>query len=131
MAYITWKTFYSVGDEALDREHQKIIALVNELYVAIAVGAVDVKKNRILDALVQYASDHFQHEEQLLRECNYPNFESHKALHNDMRQRTLEFHKNLNSVEGPELLAFLKQWWINHIQAEDKQYSPYMSVVAR
>ena len=34
-------------------------------------------------------------------------------------------------VTGRDLLSFLKEWWINHIQAEDKCYVPYLSAAAR
>jgi hemerythrin len=30
-------------------------------------------------------------------------------------------------MTGRDLLVFLKEWWCNHIQEQDKKYAPYMS----
>jgi hemerythrin len=58
----------------------------------------------------------------------YPDFARHKVLHDKMRQETIAWRDNATVVTGRELLLFLKEWWCNHIQVEDKQYSPYMAV---
>ena len=38
----------------------------------------------------------------------------------------LELRANFSRVKATELLCFLKEWWTNHIQAEDKSYAPYL-----
>lgn len=130
-AYIAWKPYYSVGDPALDDEHQQIIKLIDELYASMAASQENAKTRVILDRLVRYTMTHFQHEEQAMQACDYPDFEAHKAVHDRMRQRTLDLRANVSLVMGRDLLYFLKDWWTNHIQAEDKEYAPYMGVVAR
>jgi hemerythrin-like metal-binding protein len=130
-AYITWKPYYSVGDPALDVEHQEIIKLIDELYVSMATRRENVKTKEVLERLIQYTFTHFKHEEEAMRECGYPNLADHKAVHDRMRQQTLDLRENIGLVMGRDLLHFLKDWWTNHIQAEDRQYAPYMGVAAR
>jgi hemerythrin-like metal-binding protein len=125
---ISWKPYYSVNNTELDNEHQKILRCVAELQDAI-VGGYDAAQIRsILDFLVEYASTHFQHEEAIMWECEFPDLDEHRLIHNRMRQRTLELREESVHVSGQELLRFLKEWWIDHIQMEDKKYAPYMSV---
>jgi hemerythrin-like metal-binding protein len=58
----------------------------------------------------------------------YPGLAEHKALHDKMRQKTLDFRDSADFVTGHNLLAFLKEWWLGHIQAEDKKYAPYLAL---
>jgi hemerythrin-like metal-binding protein len=124
--YVAWKPFYSVGDSSLDAEHQEILKLIDELYAEMAPGKENPKTKKLLDRLVQYTVTHFQHEERIMQEASYPGLAAHKIEHERMRQRTLELRSDFSQVKATELLRFLKHWWTNHIQAEDKSYSPYL-----
>jgi hemerythrin len=33
-------------------------------------------------------------------------------------------------VTARDVLVFLKDWWLGHIQGEDKKYAPYLQAVA-
>ena len=37
------------------------------------------------------------------------------------------WRSHANLVMGQDLLRFLKEWWITHIQEEDQQYAPYLA----
>jgi hemerythrin len=130
-AYVTWKYHYSVGDEALDAQHQQIIAIINELHEAMQQKVDHTVVAPLLDRLVQYTIDHFRQEEECMLAHRYPDFAQHKALHDKMRQDTLAWRDNVDLVTGRDLLIFLKEWWCNHIQQQDKRYTPYLKAVAR
>jgi hemerythrin len=129
--YIAWKPFYSVGEHSIDDQHMQIIAMINELFAAVVAHKTDVDLKEIMDRLVQYTLTHFQHEEQMMRDWGYPELASHLVLHEQLRRRTLDLRNNITLVTGREVLAFLKDWWCNHIQDEDKAYSPYRGALAR
>ncbi len=124
--YIAWREEYSVGDPSLDAEHQQIIDSINDLYAAMNGPADGVAKKCALDKLGRYTRDHFDHEEKVLRSVGYPDFAAHKALHDDMRRRTLGLQSHLSLVTARDVILFLKDWWLNHIQAEDKKYAAYV-----
>ena len=126
--YVTWKPYYSVGEDSLDTQHKVIIGLINELYVSLAAGGENAKTKEILDQVVRYTFTHFEHEEQIMGECGYAELDAHKAVHDRMRQRTLDMRTNIDCVAGRDLLHFLKDWWTNHIQEKDKAYTPYLQV---
>jgi hemerythrin len=126
--YITWNDFYSVGDPSIDAQHSQIIGVINELYDAMQKGKDrDVLKS-ILDRLLQYTIAHFNHEENIMQECGYPDFDQHKKLHDKLRQKTIDWRENVSLVTGHDLLRFLKEWWTGHIQGNDKKYSPYLEM---
>ena len=130
MAYVVWKKFYSVNDPLLDAEHKQIIENISELYTAMNGPTDGEATRRVLDRLVQYTRDHFEHEEKVMKAVGFPNFDAHKALHDNMRQRTIGLRTHLSLVTARDMLAFLKDWWLNHIQGEDKQYAVYLEAVA-
>ena len=52
-------------------------------------------------------------------------------MHDKMRQRTIGLRDNAGLVTGRDLLVFLKEWWCNHIQEQDKKYAPYVSQLVK
>ena len=124
--YVAWKPHYSVGDSSLDAEHQEILKSIDELYAGVTAIKDNAKTKKLLERLVQYTFNHFQHEERIMQEASYPKLAAHKLEHERMRQRTLELRANFSQVKAADLLRFLKEWWTNHIQAEDKSYAPYL-----
>jgi hemerythrin-like metal-binding protein len=128
--YITWKDYYSVNDPSLDAEHKQIIECINDLYSALESPNAGAVTKQVLDQLVEYTQAHFAHEEKRMKEVGFPTFDAHKALHDNMRQRTIGLRTHLNLVTARDALIFLKDWWIDHIQGEDKLYSSYMPTLA-
>ncbi len=126
MATITWKEFYSVGDPSIDAQHQQIVGIINDLFDAMEKKSAQEVVKPILDRLVKYTFEHFKHEEEVMAAAEYPDLVEHKALHDKIRQKTLDLQENADFVTGHNLLAFLKDWWLGHIQTEDKKYAPYL-----
>jgi hemerythrin len=128
--YIQWKDYYSVNDPVLDAEQKQVIDCINELHAAWQDPTQGMVTKRVLDKLVQYTQSHFKHEEDRLKEADFPHFAAHKALHEDMKRRTIGLRTHLTLVTGRDVLVFLKDWWLEHIRGEDKLYSSYMLSVA-
>ena len=127
--YVTWKDFYSVGDPSIDAQHKQILGTINELYEAMQIGKDRAVLKPLLDRLLQYTHAHFEHEEQVMQEHAYPDFAQHKALHDKIRKKTTDLREHAYLVTGQDLLRFLKEWWVGHIQGQDKNYSPYLEAI--
>jgi len=124
--YVVWRDFYAVGDPSLDAQHKQILATINELYEAMQEGKDRAALTCILDALVQYTLVHFEHEEQLMQEHGYPDVAQHATLHEKLRERTIDWRRRAHLATGHDVLQFLKEWWVGHIQGVDKKYTPYL-----
>jgi hemerythrin len=127
--YVEWKPFYSVGDAGLDDEHKRLLSIIDDLHTAIHAGNEREEVQVVLDSLTQYTMSHFDHEEQVMRSCGYPRFDAHRGMHEEMRRRTLELKTTPDLVAARDLLQFVRNWWVRHIQNQDKDYSPYIDAV--
>lgn len=128
--YAAWKNQYSVGDDSIDAQHKQVLATISELHAAIQASHENEALQQHLDRMINYTITHFKHEEQKMQACGFPDIENHKVLHDTMRRRTEDLRRNMTLVTGRDLLRFLKDWWINHIQGEDQCYVPYLSAAA-
>lgn len=82
-----------------------------------------------LEELVSYTKYHFEREEKLMSENDYPDFEAHKAQHEQMIAQVEEFVQLYNEKGHDalnEIVEFLTGWLINHINGTDKQYSEHL-----
>ncbi len=124
--FITWKSYYSVNDPELDAEHRQIIDCINRLYVSLDDPSQGLVTKQVLDTLVKYTHEHFDHEEKRMQEAGFTGFAAHKELHDDMRRRTQGLRTHLTLVTARDVLGFLKTWWVDHIQGEDKLYASFL-----
>lgn len=130
MTMIVWSDDYSVGIQEIDEQHKRLIALINELYTAVAQKQNHAQLSRILDGLVEYTKIHFAVEECLMRLFDYKDYTAHKAIHDDIVDKVLAFQIRFRSGDetvGMQLLMFLQDWLINHIQKVDTLYSAHLT----
>ncbi len=129
MALITWGSEFSVGINSIDEQHKKLVGYVNELNDAMAQGKGKDVLEKILGSLVDYTKTHFAHEERLFKAHAYPEGSTHKAKHDELTKKVIQFQKDLHdgkTVMSVEIMAFLKDWLLNHIKGTDMKYSPYL-----
>ena len=126
---IQWKNEYSVGIQQIDNDHKKLISLLNQFSIAYDYAMSESFEKEALNELVSYTKYHFEREEQLLLENNYPDFEAHKAQHMLMIAQVEQFvllynEKGHDALD--EISSFLTDWLINHINGTDKKYSKHL-----
>ena len=127
--YVEWKDEYSVGIDSIDRQHKKLIALINSLQTAVNYSAGAEYEQEALDELVDYTKTHFGYEEELMEKNGYPDFTTHRAEHELMIARVeqvLAEYKRNPDTAMQNAIDFLRDWLINHINGTDKQYSKFL-----
>lgn len=129
--YAPWKSSYSVGDESIDAQHKQVLAIISDLHAAIQSGREYGGLAETLDRMIAYMTTHFKHEEEKMRACGFPDLQNHKAEHDQMRRRMEDIRKNVALVTARDLLRFLRDWLVDHLQAEDQCYVPYLSAASR
>ncbi len=129
MSIIVWRDVYATGINVLDNEHKKLIEQINIVYTAIRDKKGSEVVNDVLAALEQYTIDHFQHEEKLLTEFQYPDLEEHLAKHKELFE-ALRLKKEQAAADpdkmAAELLKFMREWLMNHILVTDKAYGNFL-----
>ncbi len=124
--FYEWNDDLSVGVPSIDRQHKVLIALINDLHIAIDAGKGSDAAKFILKKLVNYAKAHFIYEESLFTRLNYSATEEHLASHKKIEAQLselMEKSKSSNFDLSEELMIFLKNWLNNHILKEDMGYS--------
>jgi len=129
MSQFIWDTKYSLNITELDRQHQRLFALFNELFDAIQDGHGDVVVGKVLTGLVDYTVYHFETEEKLFQQHGYGDEAAHRAEHAKLTEQAKELVRRQQSGEAKVTLATLKflfDWLNNHILGSDKKFAPFL-----
>jgi len=130
MSIFTWSDDLSVGVQAFDNQHKRLIALINELHDAMAAGKGSTVLGSILSELADYTAYHFKAEEAIFEKYGYPGLGSHRASHDDLTRKVLDFKSQFEAgkaVLSMEIMKFMTDWLTNHILGEDKAYTAYLN----
>lgn len=125
-----WNTSYATGIGSIDAQHQTLFQIGNKLHEAMIEGQGKTVVGPILDRLLRYTAGHFAHEERLMRLHDYPELAAHKAQHDALTRQVLEFQAKFQSGQATmtvQLLHFLKNWLVDHIQGSDRKYTPFLA----
>ncbi|MBL8450150.1 MAG: bacteriohemerythrin [Dechloromonas sp.] len=122
-----WNRNFETGIDLIDRQHKRLVELLNILVGHIAFQSDAPTLNKIFDELKDYTIVHFTAEEKLWREYFGDDAweEWHKHAHVDFVQKVLEI-KSRESEETTdqvieEIVTFLTHWLALHIIESDKR----------
>jgi len=130
MSLMTWNSSLSVKVQLFDDQHIKLVAMVNDLYDAMKEGNGNEVLGKILQGLIGYTSSHFSDENRLMVANAYPDAAAHKAEHKRFVKQVLEIQQQYSSgqaVQTLEVLLFLKEWLMKHIQGDDRKYGAFLN----
>ncbi len=129
MEYVTWKNEYSVGESFLDAQHKGLFEIVDRLYSAMNSGKGNEITGSILLELERYSIFHFTEEEKFMNQVGFPNLENHKAEHRKFIEEVSAFKSDMKEGKigiSYNLLKFLEDWLIAHIQNSDAEYCRFI-----
>ncbi len=121
MPLIVWSESLSVYVSEMDDQHKVLFNFTNELYDAVMSAKKDTLGN-VLSGMVNYTVYHFSTEEQLMEKYAYPDMQQHRDAHAAFTERVMNYFDQYQNGAGSDMegvLAFLKDWWINHIMETD------------
>lgn len=125
MAIFCWKEEYGVGNSTIDRQHQYLFTLANNLVAS--QGQAEVTNNAM--KLFRYVREHFSDEEAVMRKTGYPEYQEHVAMHEALITQlslvSTDICKDQWSMD--ELNEFMTQWLLVHIVEEDAKIGRYIA----
>ena len=130
MAYIEFERHLSVGNPAMDEQHREIFQLLNDLVDADEYGFSREKIQDTLGRIKRYTKFHFVSEERFMESIEYSGINEHTSLHRECTSEILDLENRYRSGEDvpvSEILDYLRDWFLNHIEETDKLYSPEKS----
>lgn len=125
--YINWTEKNEFGIPIIDEQHRGLVSAVNTLYVFMRHKKGKIALGPIISTFEQYIRLHFFTEEALLRLSEFPGAEDHRKSHRALLKTASQVIKESRKLEdAQQLLSFLKTWWLDHINEEDRAFAPHV-----
>lgn len=123
-----WNDRLETKIKMIDDEHQILVDKINKLVAALEVHLVDHDNKKLLesfDDMASYTIEHFTDEERFMQSFQYPQFESHKKIHEKLLNEVGNFRDQItkNALDHKILVNFLRNWLVSHIMGVDMQYA--------
>src|SRR5450830_591333 len=118
---VEWEDAYKIGHEVIDRQHQRLFELTNALMTARGVG--DLRHSMVL--LYKHTREHFDLEEYLMRQLQYPDLNPHIETHDNLLSRLNEVSEEVGRghVNRCALIQLMGDWALHHIPNEDAKFA--------
>jgi hemerythrin len=129
MALIEWNGNLSLGIASIDKQHRKLVEMINELNAAMLEGRGKEALSRIINGLADYTKTHFATEETYFQQFGYTEGTGHKAQHDHFANKVLEFRSEFERGRlglSVKVMQFLSNWLQEHIKGSDKKYAPFL-----
>lgn len=128
MPYLKWKAKLSLGLTQIDEQHHSLVDILNKLHHALMDEHNQELTEKIISDLNHFVKTHFETEERLFRELDYPDATQHMEEHDFFRKQLAEFEKSCK--EGDITLLYpmmnmIKEWMVKHILVIDRKYAPF------
>ncbi len=121
---IVWdKNTFEIGIELIDSQHKTLVGYINELAWAIDNNQAKLIISKLFNKLNHYTKFHFKAEENYILSLSENDCLLHQLQHKHFIEE-LDRIAELNASENisEELLYFLTDWLLHHIQVEDKKF---------
>ena len=123
---IEWNDKYSVNISLIDEQHKKLFEIINKAIIANKHSKVTKDVLGILDEMTEYALKHFETEEHYMKEFKFPEYQTHRNEHIDFTSSSIDYKNRVIGGDFQiinEILEYLKQWLVNHIQVTDEKHT--------
>lgn len=131
---IKWNTDYETGIDEIDDQHHILVNTLNEANELLSKEYSMENLQNITKDLLSYALYHFETEEEMMHKYDYEgeaknDFDNHMKQHRDFSSKVVELRDSLksgNMVGKDELIGFLLNWLLNHIEKTDKKFGKFL-----
>ncbi|MFT7004115.1 MAG: diguanylate cyclase (GGDEF)-like protein/hemerythrin-like metal-binding protein [Sulfurimonas sp.] len=126
-----WNENFNIGFSEVDKQHRKLVEILNNLAMRIADNASEEDLSSIFDELTQYTLYHFQTEEKIWNKhlpdnsVSKEHLEGHQMFIDSINKLKSEQYSKPVLELGEETIVFLVKWIAKHI-LEDDRYISYV-----
>jgi putative two-component system hydrogenase maturation factor HypX/HoxX len=108
MYHFVWQDFYQLSDVLIDKQHQEVFILANQL--VSSVNREGLYKN--MQLLYQHVKEHFDEEEELMKQSGFESNKGHVSEHHAMLKKLNEIdHKIIHdNWKKNDIQDFMDKW---------------------
>ena len=129
MPYLTWNSSYELGIESIDKQHRKLVDLLNDFYSNIKNRTNTEIIYTLISGMKEYVIMHQRFEIEMLRKYGFEFTDEHDKEHAAFIQKINDIEKRQKmgfAVVSYEITDFLKKWLQEHILIQDKKIAPFL-----
>jgi hemerythrin len=128
---LEWTTNLSVGVAEIDEQHQELFRRSERLILALRAGDRS-EVETLLHYLTDYVMSHFQCEERLMVEAEYPGLNEHRDAHHrfqdELREQVKAYQrKGPTPLVALEVHNWLSDWLRRHIGVADRELGRWLA----
>jgi hemerythrin-like metal-binding protein len=133
---VQWTEDLAVGIEKIDEQHKELFEKISDLVSAVKQSVCKYKIGEVIRFLEEYAAFHFGEEERYMLKFGYPDYQAHKAQHEQFKANFQELKKELPKLEGGskpgsydlsvETNKVVVDWILDHIAKVDKRLGVFL-----
>jgi len=132
-----WDKNFEIGIPEIDKQHKKLVEILNSLAAHLANLSDSVKLNQVFSDLAEYANYHFKAEESVwefyLKEDEW--FKAHQGIHRTFMENVTQLKQSEKGKSVYEvvqdIVSFLSHWLAFHILDNDKRMSLAANAIAQ
>ena len=120
---LEWSEHLSIDHAEIDQEHIYMIRLIDRLYNLPDNGKCLDEMDQLFGDLVDFMAVHFQHEERLMNEADYPKLSDHTKEHDCLIAAYASYFYDRGArdrIARQRALTELAMLIIDHIKAFDR-----------
>ncbi|OIQ74184.1 bacteriohemerythrin [mine drainage metagenome] len=119
---------YHIGNPAVDASGQALVDLKNQLFASEDWMAL----RPIIVALFKQMSSHFELEQALMRQLNYPDVQHHQAQHQDLLERLEDRSMDVGKghMNKKAIVAVMNDWADQHVTTADAALARFLAAKA-
>jgi hemerythrin len=127
--YFDWQDCYCLGIELIDRQHKRIVSLINDLHSLLVDGENPSATCRVFSEFVATVAHHFRTEEVLMEFTRYPELLAHQAEHRQLMNGINSLKKDFDPERfalGIQDMDIVRTWIVEHTVKSDQKYKPFL-----
>lgn len=129
MYNIDWKESWESGEKDIDIQHREMFTMLQEIVAEKDSLKSEKDLEDKLKELLNHIKGHFEYEEKVLREIEYPRYLQHKKIHGSLVEKTHKLQEKAKNgeISYEEVIEFmLHDLILGHILKEDTRFFTYI-----
>lgn len=121
----------TIGIPEIDAEHHRLITHYYALLAALSRGVDGHTFALRYHLFIHRVRLHFAHEERIMRDVGFEDYDHHKVLHTKLLRDAERFLAKLvrggEKIESIAVTRYLEHWLLNHITTHDRKIGEFLS----
>lgn len=134
IARLEWSDALKTGVQEIDEQHMILVHTLNDAAEKLTTDATAETLGQITQDLLSYALYHFETEEELMQEYAYreagdDGMQRHLDQHRAFSSKVVSIREGIKSgnlIAPKDLIGFLNDWLVNHIQHTDQALAAFV-----